>query len=217
MDTSGIGGREAGAAGAASARGQLGLLLVVIAIVFFAIIWLSALIAPEGLLHDNNLSSFGVLPETAALFNIGLVIVGLLDFLAAWMWRRASGRLTPFVFAVAGAGAIAAGIIHVDVEKHVHAVVSAVGFLGHVSMPFVLGTGSANGAIRLLSYLAGLVSIAFLVTWVLGMYELTDAFDTLGKGGTQVLILLPIVVWTFGFGGYLAASRRSGDARPGRR
>ena len=217
MAITGAGIGVAAGARAVPAPGSMGLLLVAIAALFFAVIWLSAAIAPADLLHDNNLSSFGVLPETAVLFNLGLVGVGLLDFLAAWRWRRVSGRLTPFVFAVAGAGAIAAGIVNVDVEKHVHAVVSGVGFLGHVAMPFVLGARSKIVAIRLLSYLAGLVSIAFLVTWVLGMYELTDAFDTFGKGGTQVLILLPIVVWTFGFGGYLMAARRGGRARPGRR
>jgi hypothetical membrane protein len=188
------------------------------AVLFFAVMWLSALIAPEGLLHDNNLSSFGVLAETAVLFNAGLVAVGLLDFVAAWLWRRGhSGRLAPVVFAFAGAGAIAAGIVNVGVEKNVHAVVSGVGFLGHVAMPFVLGAGSANAAIRLLSYLAGFASIAFLVVWVLGTFELTDAFDRLGMGGTQVLLLLPLVVWTFGFGGYLMAVRRGGGARPGHR
>jgi len=218
MDTTGIREHEAEAAAAVSARAQQGLLLLVIAVLFLAIIWLSALIAPEGLLRDNNLSSFGVLPETAALFNIGLVCVGLLDFVAARLWRRRnSGRLMPVVFAIAGAGAIAAGVVNVNLEKHVHAVVSGAGFLGHVSMPFLLGARSSSLAIRLLSYLAGLASIAFLLTWVVGMAGFTNAFDTFGKGGTQVLTLLPVILWTFGFGGYLMASRRGEGVRPARR
>jgi hypothetical membrane protein len=214
-------GRAAGA-DAVAARARLGLLLFTVAALFLAVLWLSAAIAPDGLLVDNNLSSLGITGETALLFNAGLVGVGLLDFVAARFLRRnGSGRLMPIVFAVAGAGAIGTGVINVGIEKHVHAVVSAAGFLGHVAMPFALGTRSESGAVRLLSTIAGVASLAFLLTWVVGMIGFTNAFDAFGKGGTQVLVLLPVVVWTLGFGGYLMASRRrageGGAVRPARR
>ncbi len=212
MDTSGIHNRAAEAV-AISARTRLGLLLFVVAALFLAVLLLSAAIAPEGILVENNLSSFGVLAETALLFNAGLVGVGLLDLVAARFWRRyRSGRLMPIIFAVAGAGAIGTGVINVGIEKHVHAVVSAAGFLGHVAMPFAIGARSKSVAVRLLSYLAGLSSLTFLLTWVVGMVGFTNAFGPFGKGGTQLLILLPVVVWTLGFGGYLMASRKHAAA-----
>jgi hypothetical protein len=113
----------------------------------------------------------------------------------------------PIILVTAGIGAIATGVVTVGIEKHLHAVVSAVGFLGHVAMPFAMAAGPVSGAIRLLSTIAGLSSVAFLIVWIAGMVGLTG-FGPVGKGGMQLLILFPIVLWVVAIGGWLMVPRR---------
>ena len=160
------------------------------------------------MLGSNNLSTFGVDEETATIFNVFLIAVGFLNLLGAYVLHRGNyGLIVTIIFVVAGIGAAGTGAFNVGIEKHVHAVLAAGGFLGHVAMPFVLA-GMVSGAMRLVSYLAGTTSVAFLLTWVVGMVGFTNAFGAIGKGGTQLLMLLPLMLWSMGFGGYLMASRK---------
>jgi hypothetical protein len=190
------------------APARVGLILVAEASFFLIAAILSAAFAPGTALFDSNLSEFGALQSTAASFNVLLIGVGLLNFLAAHFWRRDySGRLASFIFLLAGIGAVGAGVVNVGIERDVHGAFATVGFFGQLAIPFVLAR-SASGGVRLITYLSGLWSVAFSLLWVVGMLGFEAAFGTIGKGGTQLLILCPYALWMMDFGIYLLASRK---------
>ncbi len=76
-----------------------------------------------------------------------------------------------------------------------------------------------SGPMRVVGVLAGVVGLVFVVLMAIGDSGNTAAFGSIGHGGTERMIVYPVMVFLLALGGYLMASQddtagsdREGDA-----
>jgi hypothetical membrane protein len=191
----------------AAAREDLrlaGVALFVLAAQFMTVIMLAASIAPGYDFGAAAISDLGVIPETALLFNISLLAVGVLSILGGYLFYRS--HRTAWVLAlyvIAGIGAAGAGAIPLGTSG-LHSVFALVAFLFFNLLAVATGT-LLGGPMRWISFLAGLVGFVFVVLMVIGDAGNTAAFGAIGHGGTERMIVYPVMLWMLAFGGYLMA------------
>lgn len=116
---------------------------------------------------EAAISDLGVAPETALLFNVSLVVVGVLNMAGgALLYGGRGHRVLLAVFIAAGIGAVGAGL-------------------------FPLSTGGPDSLFALLAFLAlaGARGLMFVVLIVIGDGGDTAAFGVIGHGGTERMIV----------------------------
>lgn len=177
-------------------------LFVGLAALFLTAIMLGAAMAPGYDFGGGAISDLGVIPETALLFNGTLVVVGLMNALGGYAFYRVHGkRWILATFALAGLGAIGAGLFPLDTGG-IHGLFALFGFLFFNLQALAVATLTA-GFVRWASALAGLVGIVFVVLMALGDAGNVAAFGPIGHGGTERMIVYPVMLWMVAFGGYL--------------
>ena len=185
-------------------RRLAGLFFVVLAAQFMTVIMLAAAMAPDYNFNESAISDLGVTDETALLFNASLVVVGLLNLVGGYLFYRVHGRRwIAGVFALAGVGAVGAGVFTLDVEG-VHGLFALVAFLGFNLQAIATAT-RLSGAMKALSVVAGVVGLAFVVVMAVGDGGNTAVFGPIGHGGTERMIVYPVMIWLVALGGYLLA------------
>ena len=199
-------GRLTATAPAAIARMRLtGVLLFTLAAQFMTVIMLGASIAPGYDVSGGAISDLGVIGETALLFNVSLVVVGVLNVAAGLLLYRASGRRTILaVFGVAGLGAFGAGLVSLDVSG-LHGIFALAAFL-FFNIEAILTGAVVSGPMRAVSWIAGLLGIGFVVIMVIGDAGNPGVFGAIGHGGAERMIVYPVMLWLMAFGGYLMAA-----------
>ena len=199
-------GRLTATAPAAIARMRLtGVLLFTLAAQFMTVIMLGASIAPGYDVNGGAISDLGVIGETALLFNVSLVVVGVLNVAAGLLLYRASGRRTILaVFGVAGLGAFGAGLVSLDVSG-LHGIFALAAFL-FFNIEAILIGAVVSGPMRAVSWIAGLLGIGFVVLMVIGDAGNPGVFGAIGHGGAERMIVYPVMLWLMAFGGYLMAA-----------
>jgi hypothetical membrane protein len=192
-------------------RTLAGVAFFALAAQFMTVIMLAAAMVPGYDFRGGAISDLGVFPETALLFNASLVLVGLLNLVGGYLFYRTHGkRWLLAVFAVAGVGALGAGVFPLDTGG-LHGLFALLAFLFFN----VQALGSATrltGVMRGLSVLAGAVGIVFVVLMALGDAGNAAAFGPIGHGGTERMIVYPVMLWLVAFGGYLLGARDRPDA-----
>jgi hypothetical membrane protein len=188
-------------------RRAAGVALFALAAAFMTMIMLAASVAPGYDMAAAAISDLGVLPETAMLFNVTLVVVGALNIAAALLLFGPGGRgrhpVLLAVFVAAGVGAIGAGVFPLDTGAP-HSLSALVAFLAFNLQ--ALGAATVvRGPMRMISLLAGVAGLVFVVLMVLGDGGNAAAFGPIGHGGTERMIVYPAMVWMLAFGGYLMA------------
>lgn len=188
-------------------RRAAGVALFALAAGFMTMIMLAASVAPGYDMAAAAISDLGVLPETAMLFNVTLVLVGALNIAAALLLFGPGGRgrhpVLLAVFVAAGVGAIGAGLFPLDTGAP-HSLSALVAFLAFNLQ--ALGAATVvRGPMRMISLLAGVAGLVFVVLMVLGDGGNAAAFGPIGHGGTERMIVYPAMVWMLAFGGYLMA------------
>jgi hypothetical membrane protein len=189
-----------------------GVLFVVLAAQFMTVIMLAASIAPAYDYAGGAISDLGVVSETAPLFNLSLLAVGLLDLVGGYLFYRSHGRRSLLaLYAVAGIGALGAAIFRLGTSD-LHAIFALLAF---VSFNLVaIGTGLVlGGPMRWLSFLAGAIGLVFVVLMVIGDSGNAAAFGVIGHGGTERMIVYPVMLWMLVFGGSLIATPTEHAAR----
>ena len=181
-----------------------GILLFVLAAEFLTVIMLATSIAPDYDVVGGAISDLGVIPATALLFNVSLVAVGVLNVIGGYLLFRMHGHAWLLGISVlAGIGAAGAGLVPLD-RSDLHGVFALVAFLCFN----VQALGSAaivTGPMRVLSILAGMVGLAFVVIMVIGDAGNTAVFGPIGHGGAERMIVYPAMLWMLAFSGYLMA------------
>jgi hypothetical membrane protein len=192
-------------------RTLAGVAFFALAAQFMTVIMLAAAMVPGYDFRGGAISDLGVAPETALLFNGSLVVVGLLNLVGGYFFYRTHGkRWLLAVFAVAGAGAIGAGVFPLDTGG-LHGLFALLAFLFFN----VQALGSATrltGIMRGLSVLAGAVGVVFVVLMALGDAGNAAAFGPIGHGGTERMIVYPVMLWLVALGGYLLGTSARPDA-----
>ncbi|QCC51573.1 DUF998 domain-containing protein [Halapricum salinum] len=183
-------------------RRLAGVLLFALSAQFMTVIMLAAAMAPDYDFGASAISDLGTIPETALLFNGSLVLVGVLNIAGGYLLYRSEGaRWLLGIYVAAGIGAIGAGLVPLDVAD-VHGLFALVAFLGFNLE--ALGTATRlTGVMRVLSILAGVLGLLFVVVMIVGDAGNTSVFGPIGHGGAERMIVYPVMLWLVAFGGYL--------------
>lgn len=192
-----------------------GLIFFALAAQFMTVIMLAAAMAPGYDFGAAAISDLGVLPETALLFNGSLILVGLLNLLGGYAFYRSHGRRWLLgTFAVAGVGAVGAGLFPLDTGG-LHGLFALLAFVFFNVQALATAT-RLSGVMRVLSVLAGTIGIVFVVLMALGDAGNAAAFGPIGHGGTERMIIYPVMLWLIAFGGYLLGTSRKEPEDGGR-
>jgi hypothetical membrane protein len=181
-----------------------GVLLFILAAQFMTVIMLGASMATGYDVSGGAISDLGVLGETALLFNASLVLVGALNVAAGLLLFAATGRRwLVATFVIAGLGAVGAGLVPLD-RSDLHGIFALLAFLFFNVEALVIGT-LVVGPMRIVSWIAGLAGIGFVVLMVIGDSGNPGVFGPIGHGGAERMIVYPVMLWMLGLGGYLMA------------
>ncbi len=188
-----------------------GILLFVLAAQFMTLIMLAASMAPGYDVGGGAISDLGVIPETAAWFNLSLIAVGVLNIAGGYLLFRIHGhRRILGVYLIAGLGAVGAGLVPLD-KGAFHGLFALVAFLFFNIEAIVSGT-IVHDPMRAVSFLAGIVGLVFVVIMVIGDAGNTAVFGPIGHGGAERMIVYPAMLWMMAFGGYLMAEPSVGSS-----
>lgn len=184
-----------------------GSLFLLAAAGFMTVIMLAASMAPDYDISGGAISDLGVLEESALLFNGALVLVGLLNALAAGLFYRDHGRRGLLAISLlASAGAIGAGLVPLD-RGGLHGIFALLAFVAFNLQAIATGRTVAH-PMRAISYLAGAVGLVFVILMAAGDAGNEAAFGPIGHGGTERMIVYPVMLWMIAFAGFLMAKGR---------
>lgn len=179
-----------------------GLLLFVLSAGFLTVLMLSAGLAPGYDVHGGAISDLGVIPETAALFNVSLVLVGLLNLAAGVLLYRAYRRgVLLSLFVLASVGAIGAGLFPLSTGAP-HSISALIAFVAF-NLEAIGCSALVRGPMRWVSIVAGVVGLGFVALMVVGDGGNAQVFGAIGHGGAERMIVYPAMLWMLAFGGAL--------------
>jgi hypothetical membrane protein len=179
-----------------------GALLFVEAAQFMTVIMLAASMAPAYDFGGGAISDLGVIGATATVFNVSLVVTGLLNLVAGsllYLDRPSAWRLA--IYVAAGVGAIGAGLLPLD-KGDAHSLFALGAFL-FFNVQAIASSRLAGGPMAAISVLAGVVGLVFVVIMVIGDAGDPAVFGPIGHGGAERMIVYPVMLWMLAFGGYL--------------
>jgi hypothetical membrane protein len=191
---------------AVAPRTLAGICFFALAAQFMTVIMLAAAMVPGYDFRGGAISDLGVFPETALLFNASLILVGVLNLAGGYFFYRSHGkRWLLAVFALAGVGAIGAGLFPLDTGG-LHGLSALLAFV-FFNVQAIGSATRLGGVMRALAVLAGGLGLVFVVLMALGDGGNTAAFGPIGHGGTERMIVYPVMLWLVAFGGYLLGER----------
>ncbi len=146
--------------------------------------------------HQNYISDLGVGP-TAPIFNVSIVIFGILALIAGVLLLRELRMPFTVAMILAGLGAIGVGLFPEGSPYHLHTAFSLVAFLfGGLTAAFSYRVQPR--ALSAVSIALGATSLLALILYAYGYYA------GLGPGGMERLVAYPVLLWALMFGGYLS-------------
>ena len=195
-------------------RRLAGFVLFALAAQFMTVIMLAASIAPGYDYNGGAISDLGVTAETATLFNVSLILVGVLNIAGGYLFYRTHERPPVLgLFVLAGIGALGAGLFPLD-RGTIHSLFALLAFL-FFNLEALAVAGLVTGWMRLISVVAGVLGLAFVVVMVIGDGGNASVFGAIGHGGAERMIVYPAMLWMLCLGGYLMAGPADEPARPG--
>jgi len=142
-----------------------------------------------------------ILQPSATIFDLTMMVVGLLMLAAARFVRRAFGRRSVTIpLAVLGAAAFGVGLFPGNTGAP-HAICAMAAFVSG-GVAAITASLVATGPFRYLSMLLGAIALGTLGTYMLLGDD--SPLMELGIGGLERWIVYPVVLWATAFGGYLA-------------
>jgi hypothetical membrane protein len=153
---------------------------------------------PNYSISQNKISDLGVGP-TAVIFNTSMIILGMLLIFTAIIYHPSHEKwLFSLLLALTGIGAMGVGIFNENLSP-LHDI-----FAG---MTFIFGGFSAIWSSRLIRFpLSSCVLFLGCLTLVFSILLAYGIYLCLGPGGTERMIVYPIILWGAVFGGYLMDS-----------
>ena len=187
-----------------------GLLFLLLAAGFMTMIMLAASMAPGYDMSGGAISDLGVITETAPLFNGSLILVGLVNAVAAVLYHRSHRRSAVLVISLlASLGAIGVGLVPLD-RGGLHGLFALLAFVAFNLQAIATGR-IVSQPMKALSFVAGALGLLFIVLMAIGDGGNEAAFGAIGHGGTERMIVYPVMLWMLAFGGYLMARGPGGS------
>lgn len=142
-----------------------------------------------------------VFQPVATIFNVSMMLSGLLLLLGAVVLHRAVRRWSVSLPVLVLGGAVLLVGVFPGNTGQPHALSAMVAFWAG-GIAAVLASRVAAAPFRYVLMLLGAINLVCLVSY----FTLGDAspFWALGVGGAERWVAYPILLWTMGFGGYLA-------------
>ena len=142
-----------------------------------------------------------VFQPSATIFNVGMLVTGILIILGALVLGRGIKRWSVTIpLAILGAAVLLVGIFPGNTGTP-HAIAAMVGFIsGGVSA--VLSARVSQPPFRYALQLLGAVNLVLLASYFI--QGDSSPIWALGTGGAERWIVYPVILWLLGFGGYLA-------------
>ncbi|WP_436922894.1 DUF998 domain-containing protein [Halosimplex amylolyticum] len=194
-----------------SDRKLAGVVFLALASQFMTVIMLAAAMAPDYDFGAAAISDLGVIPETALLFNASLAVVGVLNVLGGYLCYRSHGkRWLLAVFVLAGVGALGASAFPLDTGG-LHSLFALVAFV-FFNLEAIGSATWLSGTMRAVSVFAGGLGLVFIVLMVLGDAGNTAAFGPINHGGTERMMVYPVMIWMIALAGYLLGESSRPDA-----
>lgn len=187
-----------------------GALLAIGAAQFLVMLMLLESIAPGYSMNDNAISDLGTIPETETWFTITLFAIGVTNLMAGWFFLRSMGDKVLFiVFLLGSIGAMGAALIPLDNPSDMHGLFALMAFL-FMNVEAVLVGLKLSGALKVISILAGLTGLVFMVMMIFVDSGSIDVSGSIGHGGVERMIAYPVLIWMVLIGGYLQAGTLRG-------
>ena len=184
-----------------------GLLMVISGIQFMLLVSIAETLYPGYNTAKYDLSSLADLPihePSATIFNVTVFIAGLLIVIASYLiYKRYHGKIFPAFLGLLGIGAMGVGIFP--------------GYTGNVHVIFAMASFIFGSLALLASFTILKDSLLKYILIVLGAIALLDIllviilqdaspFMAFGIGGTERLIVYPVILGVIALGGYLTGS-----------
>jgi hypothetical membrane protein len=162
-------------------------------------------------ISQNMISNLGATPPpnsiihqpSATIFDMSMLLAGGMVLAGAYFLNKITGStLTALSIAILGAGTFCVGIFPAN---HVvtHPISALVAFVGG-GISALLSAKMLKGPFAFIAILLGLFNLTFLF---LGLVLPETVVPFLGRGGTERLVVYPLVLWLTGFGGYLMGTK----------
>jgi hypothetical membrane protein len=181
-----------------------GFAFFVLAAQFMTVIMAAASMAPGYDLTGGAISDLGIIPTTAPLFNISLIVTGLLNIAGATSLNLAERRTPTLVLAVlAGFGAIGAGVFNLH-NPNLHGTFALFAFV-FFNLQIIPMALRLHGPMRIIGLVLALIGISYIVVMIIGDGGNPAIFGAIGHGGSERMIAYPPMLWLMAFGGYLMA------------
>jgi hypothetical membrane protein len=189
-----------------------GLLVFIQAAQFMTVIMLAASMAPGYDVGGGAISDLGVIGETATLFNGSLILTGVLNLAAGYLfYLERPSRWLLTVFVIAGVGAIGAGLVPLS-SGDAHGLFALAAFV-FFNVQAIASSRLVEGPMAAIGVITGLVGLAFVAIMVVGDSGTTAVFGPIGHGGAERMIVYPVMLWLLAFGGYLMGRQRAMGTR----
>ena len=184
-----------------------GLLMVISGIQFMLLVSIAETLYPGYNTAKYDLSSLADLPihePSATIFNVTVFIAGLLIVIASYLiYKRYQSKIFPAFLGLLGIGAMGVGIFP--------------GYTGNVHVIFAMASFIFGSLALLTSFTILKDSLLKYILIVLGAIALLDIllviilqdaspFMAFGIGGTERLIVYPVILGVIALGGYLTGS-----------
>lgn len=171
---------------------------------FMTVIMAAASMAPGYDLAGGAISDLGIIPTTAPLFNLSLLVTGILNIAAASSLNLAERRTPTLALAlIAGLGAIGAGIFNLH-NPNLHGIFALLAFV-FFNLQIIPMAARVHGPMRIIGFVLALIGISYIVVMVIGDGGNPAAFGAIGHGGAERMIVYPPMLWLLAYGGFLMA------------
>ena len=156
----------------------------------------------------NTLSSLGgTLPPvepSATIFNISVFLLGILALVAVYLILKSGGcRLFSACLLISGVGAVGVGLFP-SYSPFAHTIFTFLTFFfGSLAVLFSYRLG-LNIPLVIVSIIMGIVPFSIIIgTLIFGFDNVL--IEYLGLGGTERIVVYPLILYFTGLGGYLAS------------
>lgn len=184
-----------------------GLLMVISGIQFMLLVSIAEALYPGYNTARYDLSSLADLPihePSATIFNITVFMAGLLVFIAAYLiYKRYRGRIFPAFLGLLGIGAMGVGIFP-GYTGGTHIIFAMTSFLFGSLALLTSFTILKNSLLKYILIVLG--AVAFIDILLVIILQDANPFMAFGTGGTERLIVYPVILGVIALGGYLAGS-----------